>query len=111
MSEKVTPSHLARRAILYVRQSSPYQVSHNKESRLLQYGMQARLSELGWGEVEIFDGDLGRSAAGTTERKGFEDMLTLVCLGKVGYTVDSHASWNLPYPGLSGPDRNRRRPT
>jgi hypothetical protein len=28
MSEKIRPQHLARKAMLYVRQSSPYQVVH-----------------------------------------------------------------------------------
>jgi outer membrane protein OmpA-like peptidoglycan-associated protein len=32
MSEKTKPQHLARKAILYVRQSSPYQVIHNLET-------------------------------------------------------------------------------
>jgi hypothetical protein len=29
MSEKIRPQHVERKAILYVRQSSTYQVSHN----------------------------------------------------------------------------------
>ena len=37
MSDKIRPHHLDRRAILYVRQSSSYQVLHNRESRALQY--------------------------------------------------------------------------
>ena len=47
MSEKIRPNHLQRKAILYVRQSSAYQVTHNLESQKLQYAMQARLSNLG----------------------------------------------------------------
>ena len=47
MSEKIRPNHLQRKAILYVRQSSAYQVTHNLESQKLQYAMQARLSSLG----------------------------------------------------------------
>ena len=43
MSEKVTPHHVARKAMLYVRQSSAYQVQHNLESQRLQYAMQDRL--------------------------------------------------------------------
>ncbi len=49
MSEKIRPQHLERKAILYVRQSSTYQVSHNLESQKLQYAMQQRLRQLGWG--------------------------------------------------------------
>jgi DNA invertase Pin-like site-specific DNA recombinase len=84
MSEKIRTQHLQRKAILYVRQSSAYQVSHNLESQKLQYAMQERLRQLGWREIEVVDEDLGRSAAGTVTRTGFERMVVEVSLGKVG---------------------------
>ena len=83
-ADKVQPHHLARKAILYVRQSSAHQVLHNPESRALQYAMRDRLAALGWSEIEIVDDDLGRSAAGGVARAGFERMVAEVCLGKVG---------------------------
>ena len=84
MTEKIKPQHLERKAILYIRQSSAYQVTHNLESQKLQYAMEQRLRQLGWREIEIVDEDLGRSAAGTVARAGFERMVAEVCLGKVG---------------------------
>lgn len=84
MSDKIKPHHLARKAVLYVRQSSAHQVMHNQESRLLQYAMRDRLGELGWREIDVVDDDLGRSAAGAVTRAGFERMVAEVCLGKVG---------------------------
>ena len=84
MSEKIQPQHLVRKAMLYVRQSSAFQVAHNLESQKLQYAMQTRLRDLGWTEIEIIDEDLGRSAAGTQIRSGFERMVAEVCLGRVG---------------------------
>jgi DNA invertase Pin-like site-specific DNA recombinase len=84
MSEKIKPQHLSRKAILYVRQSSPYQVMNNLESQKLQYAMEAHLRSLGWNEVEIIDEDLGRSAGGSVTRTGFERMVAQVCLGEVG---------------------------
>jgi len=85
MSDKIRQHHLDRRAILYVRrQSSSHQVLHNRESRALQYAMRDRLAALGWSEIEIIDDDLGRSAAGSVTRAGFERMVAEVCLGKVG---------------------------
>lgn len=84
MSEKIRTQHLERKAILYVRQSSPYQVIHNQESQKLQYAMEERLRHLGWHEIEVVDEDLGRSAAGAVTRIGFERMVADVCLGKVG---------------------------
>ena len=71
MSEKIKSHHLERKAILYVRQSSAYQVAHNLESQKLQYAMENHLHQLGWREVEVVDDDLGRSAAGTVARVGF----------------------------------------
>ena len=84
MSEKIRASHLQRKAILYVRQSSAYQVAHNLESQKLQYAMERRLRDLGWKEVEVIDEDLGRSASGAVDRSGFERMVAEVCLGNVG---------------------------
>src|SRR6266853_4520135 len=84
MSDKVKSQHVGRRALLYVRQSSIYQVNHNLESQKLQYAMQERLSTLGWQDIEIIDEDLGCSAAGTVTRSGFERMVAQVCMGKVG---------------------------
>src|ERR1700681_3982852 len=84
MREKIRPHHLERKAILYVRQSSVYQVNNHLESQTLQYAMQERLRQLGWREVEIVDEDLGRSASGTVTRAGFERMVSEVCLGQVG---------------------------
>jgi DNA invertase Pin-like site-specific DNA recombinase len=84
MSDKIKPHHLERKAMLYVRQSSAYQVAHNRESRQLQYAMQSRLGELGWREFEFVDEDLGRSADGMTQRSGFERMVAEVSLGRVG---------------------------
>jgi DNA invertase Pin-like site-specific DNA recombinase len=92
MSEKIKPHHLDRKAVLYVRQSSAQQVMHNQESRALQYAMRERLRTLGWSEIEVIDDDLGRSAAGTVVRAGFERMVAEVCLGKVGVVAAREVS-------------------
>ena len=84
MSDKIKPHHLQRKAINYVRQSSPYQVQHNQESRRLQDAMKQRPENLGWHEIETIDDDLGTTAAGTVTRQGFERRVAEVCLGKVG---------------------------
>ena len=46
--------------------------------------MRDRLIALGWSDIETVDDDLGRSAAGSVMRAGFERMVAEVCLGKVG---------------------------
>src|SRR5438128_12221722 len=84
MNDKIGPGHLQRKAVLYVRQSSPHQVAHNQESRRLQLAMRHRLEELGWSEIEVIDEDLGRTASGIVARSGFERLVAEVSLGRVG---------------------------
>lgn len=82
---KIKPEHLARKAIVYLRQSSEKQVRQNKESQRLQYDVAERMRALGWKHVEIVDGDLGSSAAmASARREGFERVLSSVALGEVG---------------------------
>ncbi len=84
MSEKIQPQHLGRKAMLYVRQSTAFQVVNNHETGKLQYAMQGRLRDLGFSDIEVIDEDLGRSAAGAVTRSGFERMVAEVSLGRVG---------------------------
>ena len=55
---KITAEHLARRACVYVRQSTPDQVQHNLESRRRQYALVDRARALGWKDVDVIDDDL-----------------------------------------------------
>jgi len=87
MSEKIKPAHLSRKAIIYIRQSSQFQVNNYQESKRLQYGMKTRINQLGWQDIEVIDDDLGISASGTEQRCGFERMVAQVCMGKVGAVV------------------------
>ena len=54
-ADKIGAQHRARKAVLYVRQSSAHQVQHNRESQVLQYAMRDRLLQLGWSQVEVID--------------------------------------------------------
>jgi DNA invertase Pin-like site-specific DNA recombinase len=84
-SPKIKPEHLARKAIVYLRQSSEKQVRQNKESQRLQYDLAERMRALGWQAVEIIGDDLGSSAAiAAARREGFERVLSSVALGEVG---------------------------
>ena len=84
MSDKIKPIHLSRKAIVYIRQSSQFQVNHYLESKRLQYDMKTRISQMGWQSIEVIDDDLGRSASGTERRCGFERMVAQVCMGNIG---------------------------
>jgi DNA invertase Pin-like site-specific DNA recombinase len=80
-SHKVKPEHLARKAIVYLRQSSEKQVRYNKESQLLQYAVAERVRALGWKHVDIINSDLGSSAGiASARREGFERVISLVAL-------------------------------
>jgi len=88
---KITPEHLLRSAIVYVRQSTAYQVTNNLESQRRQYGLVERARQLGWSEVRVIDDDLGRSGGGI-ERPGFEKVLAAICEGGVGAVLSIEAS-------------------
>ena len=91
MNNKITAEHLARRACVYIRQSTPEQVKYNLESKRRQYGLADRARALGWQDVEVIDDDLGRSGEGTP-RSGFERLLRAVCEGQVGAVFSLEAS-------------------
>jgi excisionase family DNA binding protein len=88
---KITADHLARRACVYVRQSTPDQVRHNLESQRRQYALVGRARTLGWQDVDVIDDDLGISGSGT-HRPGFERLLRALCSGQVGAVFSIEAS-------------------
>ena len=88
---KITPEHRARSAVVYVRQSTPHQVTNNLESQRRQYGLVERGRELGWNDVQTIDDDLGRSGGGTAQ-PGFEKLLAAICEGRVGAVLSIEAS-------------------
>jgi DNA invertase Pin-like site-specific DNA recombinase len=88
---KITPEHLARSAIVYIRQSTADQLVHNQESQRRQYGLADRARQLGWVSVEVIDDDLGRSGGGVS-RPGFERLLAAICEGRVGAVLAIEAS-------------------
>jgi DNA invertase Pin-like site-specific DNA recombinase len=88
---KITPDHLARKAFVYVRQSTTDQLLHNHESRLRQYGLAERARKLGWQDIVVIDDDLGRSGSGVS-RPGFEKLLAAICDGQVGAVFAIEAS-------------------
>jgi len=85
-SDLITPLHLGRLAIIYIRQSSPHQALTNQESTRLQYALQQRALELGWREdqIRIIDSDQGRTASTAEGRHGFKELVNLLTLEQVG---------------------------
>jgi DNA invertase Pin-like site-specific DNA recombinase len=85
----VTSAHLERRALVYLRQSGPAQVSRHPESTALQYALVERALALGWprDRILVIDADLGLSGAGFAERGGFARVLSEVGTERVGIVL------------------------
>src|SRR5262249_15493021 len=91
---KITAGHRRRDAGIYVRPSTLAQTQENTESLALQDEPRRHATEPGWGEqqITVIDEDLARSAASTSGRLGFTDLVAAVGLGKVGIIVGREVS-------------------
>jgi DNA invertase Pin-like site-specific DNA recombinase len=88
-TSKIRDVHFNRLAIVYVRQSTPQQVLENRESRERQYALADFAQRLGWPaeRVVVIDEDQGQSGKATTERSGFQRLMTEVSLNHVGVVL------------------------
>jgi DNA invertase Pin-like site-specific DNA recombinase len=93
-STKIQPGHRERRAVVYLRQSSPKQVLHNRESAANQRALREVLLELGWArsQIQVIDEDQARSARHVCGRDGFQKLVADVSLRQVGIIVGYEVS-------------------
>ena len=91
-SEVIPAELLQRKAVVYVRQSSPAQVVTNLESQRLQYDLVRIARQRGFVDIEVIDDDLGCSANGTVSRPRFDRLLGLLRAGKIGAVLCFDAS-------------------
>lgn len=91
---KIKPAHRQRGAFVYVRQSTPAQVEHNRESTERQYALADRAMELGWSreQVTVVDEDLGLSGSSTDKRSGFARLIAAVAMRLVGIVLGLEVS-------------------
>jgi DNA invertase Pin-like site-specific DNA recombinase len=91
---KIKPTHIQRVACVYIRQSTPGQVEHNRESTARQYALADRAAQLGWPkeQVIIIDDDLGLSGSTTDKRSGFARLTSEVALANVGIVLGLEVS-------------------
>src|SRR6201982_3624516 len=91
---KISASHLCRAAYIYLRQSTPAQVEHNRESTQRQYALASKATTLGWPsqQVVVIDEDLGVSGSGVVARNGFARLTAEVALGHVGIVLGLEVS-------------------
>lgn len=95
MSEsKIGASHRQRRALVSIRQSSAYQVEHNRESSRRQYALADRARNLGWhrDDIAVIDEYLGQSGDTAEGREGFARMTAEVALGQIGILLGLEVS-------------------
>jgi DNA invertase Pin-like site-specific DNA recombinase len=85
-SELVTVHHLARKAVISIRQSILQQVVTHQERLPLPYALRQRALQLGWRDEDIdgIDADLGLTAGAAEPRTGFKALVTKVTLSQVG---------------------------
>lgn len=91
---KVTTAHQAKPAYVYIRQSSPGQVTRHAESTELQYRLVDRAVALGWppDRIQVVDEDLGKSGTSAEQRFGFQRLIAEIGLGHVGLVLSLDAS-------------------
>jgi len=83
---------LQRKAVVYVRQSTPQQVQSNLESQRRQYELVEVARRRGFTNIDVIDDDLGRTASGSVERPGFDRLVAALCAGQVGAVLCLEAS-------------------
>jgi DNA invertase Pin-like site-specific DNA recombinase len=91
---KITPAHLRRQALIYIRQSSTQQVRSHQESTERQYALVQRAAALGWPSamIDTIDDDQGRSGTSAVHRPGFKKLVADISAGQVGIVLALEAS-------------------
>jgi DNA invertase Pin-like site-specific DNA recombinase len=89
MHAKVMKTHLERKAVIYIRQSSPLQVETHTESKRRQYQLVELVQSLGWREAqcEVIDDDQAISGSQSYNRPGYQHLVSMVALREVGIIV------------------------
>ena len=94
VSQKICPDHLDRLAVIYVRQSTLFQVRENTGSTTRQYDLVKRAQDLGWtpASIQVVDQDQGQSGSSAVGRDGFQWLVAEVGLGHVGAVLSLEVS-------------------
>ncbi|HSH82320.1 MAG TPA: recombinase family protein [Herpetosiphonaceae bacterium] len=94
LPSKIRPDHLARPALIYVRQSTLFQVREHTASTARQYDLVQRARDLGWAreDIVVIDQDQGHSGASTIGRDGFQFLIAEVGLGRAGAVLSLEVS-------------------
>jgi DNA invertase Pin-like site-specific DNA recombinase len=86
MNTRISETHLRKPAYIYLRQSTPGQVLHHRESTQRQYALREKALALGWTQsmIRTLDRDLGQSGTQMAGRNDFKALVADVSMGQVG---------------------------
>jgi DNA invertase Pin-like site-specific DNA recombinase len=86
MNPQIAEHHRSRPACIYLRQSTPGQVRHHRESTERQYALREKALELGWSEspIRTLDRDLGKTGTEMAGRADFKTLVADISMGPVG---------------------------
>ncbi len=90
----ITPEHLRRKAMIYLRQSSLEQVEKNTGSQAFQRTQAELARAYGWPDdiIEIIEEDLGKSGSTVDRRTGWKRMLDAIAAHTVGVVFAANIS-------------------
>jgi hypothetical protein len=90
----ITPEHLRRLAVIYVRQSTEFQVRNNTGSTASQRSLVAVPRAYGWAdaEIQIIEDDLGKSGSTSEGRAGWQRLQRMIEARQVGAVFAADAS-------------------
>jgi DNA invertase Pin-like site-specific DNA recombinase len=90
----VTRDHLRRLAVIYVRQSTQFQVRTNTGSTEFQRSLVAVPRSYGWPEsqIEIIDEDLAKSGSSSQKRTGWQRLQRMIEAKQVGAVFTANIS-------------------
>src|SRR6185503_8449091 len=91
---EIQEHHLLRRAVVYIRQSSPEQVRANTGSAAVQRDLVDKVAAWGWpaSRIDVLDGDLGVSGARPGARDDFNSFLQRMSANEIGLVAVVDAS-------------------
>jgi DNA invertase Pin-like site-specific DNA recombinase len=90
----ITPDHLRKKALIYLRQSTMEQVERNTGSTQFQRNQVDLAHSYGWPDhlIEVLDEDLGKSGSSTQGRTGWQKMLDQIAANQIGAVFAANVS-------------------
>jgi DNA invertase Pin-like site-specific DNA recombinase len=85
----ITPGHLRRLAVVYIRQSTEEQVRENVGSTAFQRSLVGVARSYGWPDslIQTIDEDLGRSGSASERRTGWQRLQSMIASEQVGVVL------------------------